>query len=81
MSFSNHNMVPPRSSHSMSAKRASLVSLSRLVSGSYGEKSKLRHEEKPPADETEVNQKKNNRMSRLMFWKTRDKQKSRGDGN
>jgi hypothetical protein len=81
MSFSNHNMVPPRSSHSMSAKRASLVSLSRLVSGSYGEKSKLRHEEKPPADETEASQKKNNRMSRLMFWKTKDKQKARGDGN
>ncbi|CRG89597.1 hypothetical protein PISL3812_06635 [Talaromyces islandicus] len=81
MSFSNHNMVPPRSSHSTSAKRASLVSLSRLMSGSYGEKSKLRHEEKPPADESEAFQKKNNRMSRLMFWKTRDKQKSRGDSN
>lgn len=81
MSYSNHSMVPPRSSHSMSAKRASFVSLSRLVSASYGEKSKLRHEEKPPADETEACQKKNNRISRLMFWKTRDKQKSRGDGN
>ncbi|EED21509.1 cell wall proline rich protein, putative [Talaromyces stipitatus ATCC 10500] len=68
------NALPPRSSHSNSAKRSSLVSLSRLVGGSYGEKSKLSHEEKPPADEAEKTRRKSNRVSRLMFWKSKDKQ-------
>lgn len=68
------NALPPRSSHSNSAKRSSLVSLSRLVGASYGEKSKLSHEEKPPADETEKTRRKSNRVSRLMFWKSKDKQ-------
>jgi hypothetical protein len=71
-SFSNP--MPPRSSQSNSAKRASLVSLSRLVGGSYGEKSKLSHEEKPPADETEKTRRRSHRVSRLMFWKSKDKQ-------
>lgn len=70
------NILPPRSSHSNSAKRASLVSLSRLVGGSYGERSKLSHEEKPPADETEKGRRKSRRVSRLMFWKSKDKQNS-----
>ncbi|RAO66135.1 uncharacterized protein BHQ10_002147 [Talaromyces amestolkiae] len=68
------NALPPRSSHSNSAKRSSLVSLSRLVGASYGEKSKLSHEEKPPADEAEKTRRKSNRVSRLMFWKSKDKQ-------
>lgn len=71
-SFSNP--MPPRTSPSNSAKRASLVSLSRLVGGSYGEKSKLSHEEKPPADETEKSRRRSHRVSRLMFWKSKDKQ-------
>ncbi|KAH8698532.1 hypothetical protein BGW36DRAFT_396293 [Talaromyces proteolyticus] len=75
VSFSSQ--LPPRTSNSTSAKRASLVSLSRLMSGTYGEKSKLCHEEKPPADEAENSRKKNHRMSRrLMFWKSKDKQKA-----
>ncbi|KAL1969469.1 hypothetical protein VTN77DRAFT_8907 [Rasamsonia byssochlamydoides] len=74
--------VPPRSSHSHRAKRSSLVSLSRLVGVSHGEKSKLSHEEKPPADETEKAKKKGHRISRLMhFWKTKEKQKSKSDGD
>lgn len=68
------NALPPRSSYSNSAKRSSLVSLSRLVGASYGEKSKLSHEEKPPADEAEKSRRKSNRVSRLMFWKSKDKQ-------
>jgi hypothetical protein len=79
-SFSTSN--PPRSSHSNSAKRSSLVSLSRLVGGSHGEKSKLSYEEKPPADETEKTKKKGNRISRLMhFWKVKEKQKSKESGD
>ncbi|OKL63936.1 hypothetical protein UA08_00863 [Talaromyces atroroseus] len=71
-SFSNP--MPPRTSQSNSAKRASLVSLSRLVGGSYGERSKLSHEEKPPADEIEKTRRRSHRVSRLMFWKSKDKQ-------
>ncbi|KAL1980655.1 hypothetical protein VTN96DRAFT_3866 [Rasamsonia emersonii] len=72
----------PRSSHSHTAKRTSLVSLSRLVGASHGEKSKLSYEEKPPADEHEKTKKKGHRISRLMhFWKTKEKQKSKGEGD
>lgn len=67
--------VPRRSSHANSTKRSSLVSLSRLVSTSYGEKSKLSYEEKPPSDDG-TRTKKANRLSRLVyFWKTKDRQK------
>lgn len=71
--------VPPRTSPSSTAKRASLVSLSRLVGGPYGEKSKLSYEEKPPADDAERIRKSNKRISRLMFWKSKEKQKAKGE--
>ncbi|KAI9819699.1 MAG: hypothetical protein M1832_003933 [Thelocarpon impressellum] len=56
-------------------KRASLASLSRLVSSSHGEKSKLSIEEKaqPDAPERAVKEKKGKRLSRLMhFWKPKE---------
>ncbi|PGH11559.1 hypothetical protein AJ79_04817 [Helicocarpus griseus UAMH5409] len=69
-----------RTSRSNGPKRASLVSLSKLVSGSNGEKSKLSYEEKAPHDEAEKTKKKgHHRISRLMhFWKTKEKQKETG---
>ncbi|EEH22045.2 hypothetical protein PABG_04256 [Paracoccidioides brasiliensis Pb03] len=64
-----------RTSRSNSAKRSSLVSLSKLISGSAGEKSKLSYEEKAPRDEVEKTEKKGHRrISRLMhFWKSKEK--------
>lgn len=63
----------PRASNS--AKRSSLVSLSKLVSASTGERSKLSYEEKAPRDEPEKKKKKGHRISRLMhFWKTKEKE-------
>ncbi|KAK2746284.1 hypothetical protein FQN55_005712 [Onygenales sp. PD_40] len=69
-----------RTSRSNGPKRASLVSLSKLVGGSTGEKSKLSYEEKAPRDDIEKTKKKGgHRISRLMhFWKTKEKQKEHG---
>ncbi|PGH35099.1 hypothetical protein GX50_02020 [[Emmonsia] crescens] len=65
-----------RTSRSNAPKRSSLVSLSKLVTGSTGEKSKLSYEEKAPRDEVEKSKKKGHRISRLMhFWKTKEKQR------
>ncbi|KAI9813437.1 MAG: hypothetical protein M1827_004112 [Pycnora praestabilis] len=55
----------------ITSKRASLVSLSRLVGGSHGERSKLNIEDKPRPDSPEKSkEKKGKRLSRMMsFWK------------
>lgn len=68
-----------RSSGANSHKRSSLVSLSKLVGASTGEKSKLSYEEKAPSDEpAEKTKKKTHRMSRLMhFWKSKEKGKGK----
>ncbi|PYH48376.1 putative cell wall proline rich protein [Aspergillus saccharolyticus JOP 1030-1] len=74
-------VVRRRTSRANSYKRSSLASLSKLVVGSQGEKSKLSHEEKPPEDEPEKSKKKAHRISRLMhFWRTKDKEKSSQHG-
>ncbi|EPE25930.1 hypothetical protein GLAREA_01842 [Glarea lozoyensis ATCC 20868] len=60
------------SSAAISRKRSSMASLSRLISSSHGEKSKLSIESRAPAaTETEKKEKsKSKRISRLMqFWK------------
>lgn len=81
-SASFSNQVLRRHGHSNTTKRSSLVSLSRLVGVSHGEKSKLSYEEKPPGEAAENSKKKGNRLSRLMhFWKTKDKSKTKGDAN
>lgn len=68
--------TPRRSSAPSTYKRSSLSSLSKLVTGTSGQKSKLSYEEKAPGDETVKNKKKGNRMSRLIhFWRPKDKQK------
>lgn len=56
-------------------KRSSLASLSRLVGGSYGERSKLSIEERAqPDNAAKAERKKGNRMSRLIhFWKSKEK--------
>ena len=61
-----------------SGKRSSLASLSRLVGGSYGERSKLSIEHRAQSDISERTQKKKgNRISRLMhFWKPKEKSTS-----
>lgn len=56
-------------------KRSSIASLSRLInSSSYGEKSKLSIEQRPQSEylEQPKDKKKVNRLSKLMFWKTKD---------
>ncbi|KAL1885425.1 hypothetical protein Plec18167_000919 [Paecilomyces lecythidis] len=74
--------VPRRTSRSNAPKRSSLASLSKLVVGSHGEKSKLSYEMKASGDETEKLKKKGHRISRLMhFWKTREKDKHRTNGD
>lgn len=74
--------VPRRSSASHTAKRSSLASLSKLVVGSHGEKSKLSYEMKAPRDEAEKLKKKGSRISRLMhFWKSREKDKHKVTGD
>lgn len=74
--------VPRRTSQANASKRSSLASLSKLVSGSYGERSKLSHEEKAPGDESEKSKKKGHRLSRLMhFWKTKEKEKTQTKEN
>ena len=58
------------------SKRASLVSLTRLIPGSsHGEKSKLRFGQTAQDDEQEKQQKrKSNRLSRLMtFWRPKER--------
>jgi hypothetical protein len=65
-----------RSSQAHSQKRSSLASLSKLVGGPHGERSKLSYEEKPPSDVLEKSKKKSRRISRLVhFWRTKDKEK------
>ncbi|KAL8688529.1 MAG: hypothetical protein Q9218_005587 [Villophora microphyllina] len=60
---------------SNSSKRSSLASLSRLVGGSHGEKSKLHIEERAqPEDKEKSEKKRGNRIGRLMrFWKSKEK--------
>lgn len=64
----------PRSGYSDRAKRASLVSLTKLISGSTGERSKLSYEHKADDIAPEKIKKKAHRFSRLMtFWKDKEK--------
>ena len=68
--------VPARMRPVSAGKRASLASLSRLVGSSHN-KSKLQFEISVPPDSDEpVEKKKGNRMSRLKFWKSKDKRTS-----
>jgi hypothetical protein len=64
------------SSAAISRKRSSMASLSRLISSSHGEKSKLSIESRAPSSaETDKREKtsKSKRISRLMqFWKPKD---------
>jgi hypothetical protein len=56
-------------------KRSSIASLSRLInSSSHGEKSKLSIEQRPQSEYSDQpkDKKKNHRLSKLMFWKTKD---------
>lgn len=73
--------APPPRSPRFSSKRASLVSLTKLVGGSLGpEKSKLSYEEKAPDEEEPVKttKRKTPRFSRLMhFWKDKEKYKEK----
>ncbi|KAL1994224.1 hypothetical protein VTN49DRAFT_2893 [Thermomyces lanuginosus] len=71
--FSHTRPPGSRSSDSHSAKRSSLVSLSRLVGAAHGERSKLSFEAKPSRDDAERAKRKSNRISRLMFWRSKDK--------
>ena len=74
-SFSFSGAVPRRTRPVSAGKRASLASLSRLVGGSYGEKSKLSIESRAQQDEADKSEKKKrNRISRMMkFWKSKEK--------
>ena len=72
-SFSLSATAPGRLRSGSSSKRSSLVSLSRLVGGSYN-RSKLNIAELATPDSPEKSEKKKGRrMSRLKFWKSRDK--------
>lgn len=64
-----------RTRNASTGKRSSLASLSRLVGGSYGERSKLFIEERAqPDNAAKPEKKKGNRMSRLIhFWKSKEK--------
>jgi len=69
--------VPTRFNPNRSTtKRASLASLSKLISGSTGNQSKLRFEESAPSEHGEERtKKKGHRISRLLqFWRTKEKQ-------
>jgi hypothetical protein len=60
-------------------KRSSIASLSRLInSSSYAEKSKLSIEQRPQSSylEQPKDKKKSKRLSKLMFWKTKDSSSS-----
>lgn len=63
-------------SAAVTRKRSSMASLSRLISSSHGEKSKLSVESRPPGtadSEKKDKSSKSKRMSRLMqFWKPKD---------
>ncbi|KAL8704996.1 MAG: hypothetical protein Q9201_001893 [Fulgogasparrea decipioides] len=65
----------PRAQPGNASKRSSLASLSRLVGGSHGGKSKLSTEERTQPDDKEKNEKKKgHRISRLMrFWKSKER--------
>ncbi|KAL8834202.1 MAG: hypothetical protein Q9170_003859 [Blastenia crenularia] len=67
--------VAPRTRPENASKRSSLASLSRLVGGSHGEKSKLNIEEHAQPEDTEkIAKKRGKRISRLMrFWKSKEK--------
>ncbi|KAL8934691.1 MAG: hypothetical protein Q9211_005095 [Gyalolechia sp. 1 TL-2023] len=67
--------IAPRTRPENASKRSSLASLSRLVGGSYGEKSKLNLEERAQPEDSEKGEKKRGRrISRLMrFWKSKEK--------
>lgn len=60
-------------------KRSSIASLSRLInSSSHGEKSKLSIEQRPQSEylEQPKDKKKNKRLSKLMFWKSKESSSS-----
>lgn len=66
-----------RSSQANAAKRSSFASLSKLMAGPHGERSKLSHEEKPPGDGPDDAKKVGRRISRLVhFWRTKDKHRT-----
>lgn len=69
--------VPART-RPFAGKRSSFASLSRLVGGSSGERSKLSIEERAQSDSVEkADRKKGSRIGRLMhFWKSKNKQTS-----
>ena len=68
--------VPTRMRPVSAGKRASLASLTRLVGSSHN-RSKLQFEISAPPDSDEpIEKKKGNRMSRLKFWKSKDKRSS-----
>ncbi|OAL48937.1 hypothetical protein IQ07DRAFT_569083 [Pyrenochaeta sp. DS3sAY3a] len=63
----------PSEAESRRRKRSSIASLSRLInSSSFNERSKLSIEQRPQSEylEPAKEKKKNNRLSRLKFWKT-----------
>ena len=70
--------VPARTRPANAGKRSSLASLSRLVGGSYGEKSKLSIESRAQFEDLDKpEKKKGNRISRLIrFWKPKEKLES-----
>ncbi|KAL8683202.1 MAG: hypothetical protein Q9186_000814 [Xanthomendoza sp. 1 TL-2023] len=67
--------IVPRTCPSNASKRSSLASLSRLVGGSSGGRSKLNLSESAAAEESQKTEKKRGkRISRLMrFWKPKEK--------
>jgi hypothetical protein len=70
--MSMSSAVTGRSQRSGPGKRSSLASLSKLISGSHGEKSKLSIEERAQGDDMdESGRKKEKRWSRIMFWKSK----------
>ena len=72
-SFSLSAPAPARIRSGSSSKRSSLVSLSRLVGNTHN-KSKLNIAELAQPDSPEKpGKKRGKRMSRLMFWKSKDK--------
>lgn len=63
-------------------KRSSIASLSRLInSSSYSEKSKLSIEQRPQSEHMAQpkDRKKSHRLSKLMFWKTKESSSSSRD--
>ena len=70
--------APSQTRSTSTGKRSSLVSLSRLVGGSHGERSKLSIESHPqPDDPNKQEKKKGKRMSRIFrFWSPKGKPKT-----